>query len=75
MSMWTEPSHRRRGLGNRVMDAILQWCRTRRVRRLTLHASPEGRPLYERFGFRPTNEMRLELDLSDALGGETRRQP
>lgn len=75
VSMWTEPSHRRRGLGNRMMDAILQWCRARRIRRLTLHASTEGRPLYERFGFRPTNEMRLELAPSDEPGGETRRQP
>ena len=75
VSMWTEPSHRRRGLGNRVMDAILQWCRARGIRRLTLHASGEGRPLYERFGFRPTNEMRLELAPSDAPDGETRRQP
>jgi GNAT superfamily N-acetyltransferase len=75
VSMWTEPSHRRRGLGNRVMDAILQWCRACGIRRLTLHASDEGRPLYERFGFRPTNEMRLELTPSDSPGDETRRQP
>jgi GNAT superfamily N-acetyltransferase len=68
--MWTEPSHRRRGLGSLVLDAILQWCRARRIRRLTLHASDEGRPLYERFGFRPTNEMRLELAPSDAPVGE-----
>jgi GNAT superfamily N-acetyltransferase len=75
VSMWTEPSHRRRGLGNRVMDAILQWCRLRGIRRLTLHASSEGRPLYERFGFRPTNEMRLELAPGDAPDGETGRRP
>jgi GNAT superfamily N-acetyltransferase len=69
VSMWTEPSHRRRGLGSLVLDAILHWCRGRRIRRLTLHASDEGRPLYERFGFRPTNEMRLELPLGDAPDG------
>jgi GNAT superfamily N-acetyltransferase len=74
VSMWTEPSHRRRGLGSLVLDAILQWCRARRIRRLTLHASDEGRPLYERFGFRPTNEMRLELAPSDAPVGEARGQ-
>jgi GNAT superfamily N-acetyltransferase len=75
VSMWTEPSHRRRGLGNRVMDALLQWCRVRGIRRLTLHASSEGRALYERFGFRPTNEMRLELAPGGAPAGEPRRQP
>jgi GNAT superfamily N-acetyltransferase len=57
------------------MDAILQWCRDRGIRRLTLHASGEGRPLYERFGFRPTNEMRLELAPGDAPDGETGRRP
>lgn len=61
VSMWTEPAHRRRGLGSRVLDAILAWCRLHGVRRLTLHASADGRPLYERYGFRATNEMRLEL--------------
>ena len=60
VSMWTEPEHRRRGLGRRVVVAMLDWCRTREIRRLTLHASTDGRPLYEGFGFAPTNEMRLE---------------
>jgi GNAT superfamily N-acetyltransferase len=65
VSMWTEPGHRRRGLGRRVLDAMLDWCRAHGIRRLTLHASAEGRPLYERVGFRPTNEMRLELPRDD----------
>ncbi|MBI3969862.1 MAG: GNAT family N-acetyltransferase [Chloroflexi bacterium] len=56
LSMWCEPAHRRRGL-----EAILAWCRERGIRRITLHASLQGRPLYERHGFVQTNEMRLEL--------------
>ena len=60
VSMWTEPAHRRRGLGSRVLEALLAWCEARGIRRLTLHASAEGRPLYQRYGFKPTNEMRLE---------------
>jgi hypothetical protein len=27
-----------------------------------LHASAEGRPLYEKLGFEATNEMRLRFD-------------
>ena len=61
VSMWTEPEHRRRGLGRRVITAMLDWCRARGIRRLTLHASTAGRPLYAALGFAPTNEMRLEL--------------
>ena len=65
VSMWTEPEHRRRGLGRRVLTAMLAWCRARGIRRLTLHASHDGRPLYETFGFATTNEMRLELPADD----------
>lgn len=61
VSMWTEPAHRRRGLGRRVVAAILAWGAQHGVTRLTLHASKDGRPLYEQFGFKLTNEMRLEL--------------
>jgi GNAT superfamily N-acetyltransferase len=59
VSMWTDPEHRRRGLGRRVVEAILAWGRAHGVTRFTLHASDVGRPLYELYGFRPTNEMRL----------------
>ena len=60
VSMWTEPGHRRRGLGRRVLEALLAWCDARGIRRLTLHASDDGRPLYALHGFKGTNEMRLE---------------
>jgi GNAT superfamily N-acetyltransferase len=60
VSMWTEPEHRRRGLGRRIVEAILAWGRANGVRRFTLHASDDGRPLYELYGFTATNEMRLE---------------
>jgi GNAT superfamily N-acetyltransferase len=61
LSVWTDPAHRRRGLARRVMDAILEWCRANGVRRVCLHASPDGRALYEQLGFRATNEMRVDL--------------
>jgi GNAT superfamily N-acetyltransferase len=60
VSMWTDPEHRRRGLGRLVVEAILAWGRGNGVTRFTLHASNDGRPLYELYGFTQTNEMRLE---------------
>jgi GNAT superfamily N-acetyltransferase len=60
VSMWTEPEHRWRGLGRRVVEAILAWGPVNGVTRFTLHASNDGRPLYELYGFSQTNEMRLE---------------
>jgi GNAT superfamily N-acetyltransferase len=65
VSMWTEPEHRRRGLGRRVVEAILAWGAANGVTRFTLHASNDGRPLYELYGFIQTNEMRLSLNSSE----------
>lgn len=62
VSMWTDPAHRRRGLGSRILDSILAWCREKRALRVVLYASADGRPLYERFGFKAGNEMRLDLN-------------
>jgi len=61
VNMYTEPSHRRRGLAGQVMECIIAWCREQGFATLYLHASDAGRPLYEQLGFEPTNEMRLEL--------------
>jgi len=61
VSMWTEPDHRRRGLGRLVVEAMIAWGRANGVTRLTLHASNAGRPLYALYGFADTNEMRLEI--------------
>jgi GNAT superfamily N-acetyltransferase len=56
--MYVESDARRRGLGRQLMTAILAWLPGTDVVRLVLHASDEGRPLYESIGFVPTNEMR-----------------
>jgi GNAT superfamily N-acetyltransferase len=59
MNVYTEPEHRRHGLARELMLTMLEWCRSNHVARVTLHASAEGRLLYESLGFAPTNEMRL----------------
>ncbi len=61
LNMFTEPAHRRRGLARRLMQAMVTWCREQGFQAVSLHASDEGRPLYEALGFTPTNEMRLLL--------------
>lgn len=61
VSMYTEPDYRRRGLGKQLVEVMLGACRALGVQRVTLHASQFGEPLYEQFGFRRTNEMRLIL--------------
>lgn len=58
LNVFTEPAWRRHGLAELLMRHILDWAREERLDRLVLHASDEGRPLYERLGFVATNEMR-----------------
>jgi hypothetical protein len=48
-------------MAKRIVQAALEACRSAGLRRVTLHASEEGRPLYEALGFQATNEMRLTL--------------
>jgi GNAT superfamily N-acetyltransferase len=53
---------RRRGVGTALVEAALAEARRRRLGRVRLHATVEGRALYERLGFRlRTNDMELVL--------------
>jgi uncharacterized protein (DUF1330 family) len=56
-------SWRRRGVAALLMQHVLAWARHGRLDRLVLHASAEGRRLYEGLGFVATNEMRFAGDL------------
>jgi GNAT superfamily N-acetyltransferase len=58
-NVYTEPAWRRRGLAALLMRHVLDFTRENGIQRVLLHASKEGRPLYESLGFVPTNEMHL----------------
>jgi GNAT superfamily N-acetyltransferase len=62
LNVYTEPEFRRLGVARRIMQTILDWIRARGLRSANLHASHEGRVLYEKLGFVATNEMRLRFD-------------
>ena len=61
LNVYTEPEFRRRGLSRWLMRSVLDWCRPNSIDLVILHASPQGRALYESLGFRATNEMRITL--------------
>jgi len=61
VNVYTHPDSRRRGMARALMAIALDWCRENHIACVILHASPEGKRLYESMGFRPTNEMRLLL--------------
>ena len=55
--MWVAPSHRGRGIGGALVDAVVAWARARGSGRLLLDVADANAPaiaLYERKGFQPT---------------------
>jgi GNAT superfamily N-acetyltransferase len=61
LNMYTEPEARRCEVAKRLIEVMIEWCRTEGFSIVSLHASPAGRALYETVGFQPTNEMTLKL--------------
>jgi len=62
LSMFTEPGHRGRGHGARIVREAIRFAKVRGIDVMLLHASAFGEPIYTRLGFERTREMRLFLD-------------
>jgi len=60
-NVYTCPNYRRRGLARKLVETALDYCRENEIKIVALHASEQGRSLYESLGFKPTNEMRLQI--------------
>jgi GNAT superfamily N-acetyltransferase len=60
LNVYTERAWRRRGVADALIRELLRWCRGNGIESVVLHASADGRPLYEKLGFAPTNEMRYD---------------
>lgn len=56
-----KPHARKLGIATALTERAVAWLKSKGVARLQLHASPFGRPIYEKLGFVPTNEMGLPL--------------
>jgi GNAT superfamily N-acetyltransferase len=61
LNVYVHPQFRRQGIARAIMQALIGWCRSQEFDCICLHATNQGRPLYEELGFGPTNEMRLNL--------------
>lgn len=59
LNVYTAPDYRYRGLASKLMQTLLEWCRAQGIHTISLHASDQGRSVYEHLDFKPTNEMRL----------------
>jgi GNAT superfamily N-acetyltransferase len=62
VNVFTEPEWRQRGLAKLLMNTIIAWSREQNLDALVLHASDDGRALYEQLGFIATTEMSLGGD-------------
>src|SRR5690349_10807257 len=61
LNVYTEPEYRRRGLARWLLEAAIHCCKASEIDFVILHASPEGRGLYESLGFEAGNEMRMKV--------------
>jgi GNAT superfamily N-acetyltransferase len=59
--MCTDPAYRRRGLGQAVLAALLDWLWANGVSLVELHATTDGNPLYRSFGFEDPAQPQLRL--------------
>jgi GNAT superfamily N-acetyltransferase len=62
LNFYTTAAARGRGFAKQLLAASVEECRSRGIKAVVLHASPFGRPIYEKFGFTPTSEMMLKLE-------------
>lgn len=60
-SVSTHPDHRGHGLARRLTETALEWARQLGYTHFVLHASAQGRPIYERLGFVNSSEWILPL--------------
>jgi len=63
LNVYVDSVWRRKGIAEALMRTLLDVLAERGIRRIVLHASDEGRGLYERLGFVPTNEMRFSTEV------------
>lgn len=62
LNMYTAPAHRRRGVATALLEETIAYVKTTEARRVYLHASEMGRPVYARLGFEATDdEMVLKI--------------
>ncbi|MGE5604554.1 MAG: GNAT family N-acetyltransferase [Bacteroidota bacterium] len=62
MNMYTQPVYRHRGIATYLFQKMIDEAQNLGYQKLVLHASEQGRPLYQKFGFKNAdNEMILNM--------------
>jgi ribosomal protein S18 acetylase RimI-like enzyme len=63
MNLVTLPSYQRQGIANRILKEIIKSMQEMGIHTLSLHATEVGKPLYQKLGFKDSNEMRCTLKM------------
>jgi GNAT superfamily N-acetyltransferase len=66
-SVYVRESSRGKGIGSRLLDEAISWCRTRDVHAIILWPSERSRRLYKRKGFAVREDI-LELIIDEPAG-------
>ena len=64
LNMYTMPEWRGKGIGTALLNEIIKFAKTTDARRLRLHATPAGRPVYEKALFIPLSATRSSSALT-----------
>ncbi len=59
LNFYVVPEMRRQGLARKLLVLAVAEARARGIKVVTLHASKFGKPVYEQYGFKMSNEMTL----------------
>lgn len=63
--VYVEPKYRRKGIAKQLTNKAIEYLKSKNCTRAILHASPSGKPVYSALGFLPTNEMGLNLNITE----------
>lgn len=56
MNVYTSPSYRRQGIAEKMLSMLIEEARLKEVTEISLDATQKGRPLYEKLGFKSSDE-------------------
>ncbi|MFB2769026.1 GNAT family N-acetyltransferase [Pelatocladus sp. BLCC-F211] len=59
--VYVDAAYRGQGIAKRLTSMAIDYLKAIACTRVILHASPLGKPVYDRLGFVPSNEMRLDI--------------
>lgn len=59
--VYVEKPYRNRGIGKKLTNKAIDYLKSIDCTRVALHASPQGKPIYESLNFIVSNQMHLEI--------------